>query len=147
VKILVIQGANMNWLGIRQPNIYGTTTAAEVDEQIRDYAREKEFDVEIFYSNSEGETIDKVYDAHRQAVDAIVMNPGGFTAHGYALRDALLGIKVPVVEVHLTNHYTRGIHSVLASAAKGIIMGLGVQGYILGLDAALYLVGRSARPR
>ena len=64
LKILVVQGANMNWLGIRQPEIYGTTTAAELDEQIRQYATDKGFEVDIFYSNSEAETIDKLYEAH-----------------------------------------------------------------------------------
>lgn len=142
LKILVVQGANMNWLGIRQPEIYGTTTAAELDEQIRQYATDKGFEVDIFYSNSEAETIDKLYEAHNQDVDAIVMNPGGFTHAGYALKDAILGIKVPCVEVHISNHFLRGIHSVLGVASKGVIMGFGLHGYFLGIDAALHLVAQ-----
>ena len=79
-----------------------------------------------------------------RSVDAVVLNPGGFSYAGYALRDCMVGIKMPVVEIHLTNHYVRGIHSVTAAAAKGIILGLGIDGYLLALDAALRLVRKSA---
>lgn len=75
-------------------------------------------------------------------VDAIVMNPGGFTHGGYALKDAIMGIKVPCVEVHISNHFLRGIHSVLGVASKGVIMGFGRHGYFLGIDAALHLVAQ-----
>jgi 3-dehydroquinate dehydratase II len=84
-RILVLQGANMNWLGIREPEIYGTTTAAELDEQIQAYARKKGFEVEIFYTNLEGEAINKIYEAYERGFEAIVMNPGGFTSAGHAL--------------------------------------------------------------
>ena len=145
-KILVLQGANMNWLGIREPDKYGTTTAAELDERIRRYARDNGFEVEIFYTNLEGAAIDRLYEAHEAGVDAVVMNPGGFTYAGYALRDCVRGIKVPVVEVHMTNHYARGMESASASAARVVLMGAGIQTYFLGLDAALNLAneGRQA---
>lgn len=143
-RILVLQGANMNWLGIREPEKYGTTTASQLDDMIRRHAQERGYEVEIAYCNIEGEAIERLYEAHRQSVDTVVLNPGGFSYAGYALRDCMVGIKVPVVEIHLTNHYVRGIHSVTAAAAKGIILGLGIDGYLLALDAALRLVRKSA---
>jgi 3-dehydroquinate dehydratase-2 len=132
-KILFIHGANLQYLGKRQPEIYGRTTAAEADQMCREHAKEKGFDLEIFYTNHEGEAIDKIYQAKELGVHALVMNPGGFTYSGRALADA-------VVEVHLTNHYQRNIHSEIAHAAQAVILGPGVFGYLLGLDAALHLV-------
>lgn len=139
-KILLLQGANMNWLGHREPDKYGTTTAAELDARLRDYAKEKGFDLEIRYTNIEGEAIDILYAAEQGDVDCVVMNPGGFCLAGYALRDCMLGIKLPVVEVHMTNHYARRIESVTGSAARGILLGLGIDTYFLGMDAALRIV-------
>ena len=144
--ILVLQGANMNWLGIREPEIYGTTTAAELDEQIQAYARKKGFEVEIFYTNLEGEAINKIYEAYERGFEAIVMNPGGFTSTGHALQDAWKGVRerMVYVEVHVANHYARYRPSehqnVTASAAVGVIMGFGLYGYFLGLEAALRLI-------
>ena len=127
----------MNWLGIREPEKYGTTTAAELDEKIRQHAAAHGYEVEIVYCNIEGEAIERLQDAHRNGTDAIVLNPGGFSYAGYALRDCMIGIKVPVVEIHLTNHYARNIHSVTASAARGIILGFGLDGYFSALEAAV----------
>jgi len=142
VKILLIQGSNMNLLGIRQPEIYGKTQAAELDRMLLDYAKAKGCELEIFYTNSEGECIDRIIKAYHDKVDVLVMNPGGFTYYGKAIGDTIKGVKLPYVEVHLSNHYERELHSMIASAAQGIIMGLGIQVYFLGLDAALYLVGK-----
>ena len=139
-KILFIHGANLQYLGKRQPEIYGRTTAAEADQMCREHAKEKGFDLEIFYTNHEGEAIDKIYQAKELGVHALVMNPGGFTYSGRALADAVLGVQKPYVEVHLTNHYQRNIHSEIAHAAQAVILGPGVFGYLLGLDAALHLV-------
>ncbi len=141
-KILLIQGSNMNLLGIRQPEIYGKTTTVELDRMLLDYAKAKGFELEIFYTNSEGECIDRIIKAYHDKVDALVMNPGGFTYYGKAIGDTVKGLKIPYVEVHLSNHFVRDIHSVIAVAADGIIMGLGIQVYFLGLDAALYLVSK-----
>ncbi len=138
--IWVLQGANLNLLGIRQPDIYGTTTAAELDERIRAYARERKCAVEIHYTNIEGEMINLVHRAHFEGVDALVMNPAGFTHAGYALRDALLGVQVPCVEVHISNLHKRGFHSAIGEASLGVIMGFGLDGYLLGIDAALRLL-------
>ena len=139
VKILLIQGSNMNLLGIRQPEIYGKTSAAELDRRLLDYAKAKGCELEIFYTNSEGECIDRIIKAYQDKVDVLVMNPGGFTYYGKAIGDTIKGVKIPYVEVHLSNHYGRDIHSVIGDAAQGIIMGLGIQVYFLGLDAALHL--------
>jgi 3-dehydroquinate dehydratase-2 len=139
VKILLIQGSNMNLLGIRQPEIYGKTQAAELDRMLLDYAKAKGCELEIFYTNSEGECIDRIIKAYHDQVDVLVMNPGGFTYYGKAIGDTIKGVKLPYVEVHLSNHYERELHSMIASAAQGIIMGLGIQVYFLGVDAALHL--------
>jgi 3-dehydroquinate dehydratase-2 len=141
-RILLIQGSNMNLLGIRQPEIYGKTTTVELDRMLLDYAKAKGFELEIFYTNSEGECIDRIIKAYYDKVDALVMNPGGFTYYGKAIGDTIKGLKIPYVEVHLSNHFVRDIHSVIAEAADGIIMGLGIQVYFLGLDAALHLASK-----
>jgi len=144
-KILVIQGANMNWLGKREPEKYGTTTAAELDAMLRDHAAKHGYDLEIFYTNSQGACIDKIYDAVQRGVDALVMNPGGFTYAGKAIGDCIRGTRIPYVEVHIKNHYASGgSHSVIADAAVGVIMGFGVHGYPLALDAALDIVRQRA---
>jgi len=139
-KILILQGANMMWLGKREPHLYGTTTAAQLDDMLRAYAQERGFEIDIVYSNHEGEAIDKLYSIAEGGTDAVVLNPGGFSYSGYALRDCIKSITVPVVEVHLTNHYVREIHSATGAAAKGVLMGFGIKTYFRGIDAALDLV-------
>lgn len=140
-KILLLQGANMEWLGFREPHLYGSTTAAELDAMMRDYASEHQVELEIAYSNQEGAAIDRLY-AHARArdLDAIILNPGGFSYSGYALRDCIKAVGIPVVELHMTNHYQRNIHSVVASASVGVVMGFGIDTYFLALDAALRVV-------
>jgi 3-dehydroquinate dehydratase II len=140
VKILLIQGANMSLLGIREPEIYGKTTASELDRRLLDYAEARGFELEIFYTNSEGACIDRIIKAYQDKIDALVMNPGGFTQTARAIGETVKGVRIPYVEVHLSNHYARDMHSIIAEAAQGIIMGLGIQVYFLGLDAALHLV-------
>ncbi len=141
-KILLIQGANMSLLGIRQPEIYGKITAAELDKMVLDYAKAEGFELEIFYTNSEGDCINRIIKAYQDRVDALVMNPGGFTYGGKAIGDTIKGVSIPYVEIHVSNHYVRNIHSVIAEAAQAVIMGLGTHAYFLGLDAALYLAAR-----
>jgi 3-dehydroquinate dehydratase-2 len=137
-RLLILQGANLNWLGRREPELYGTTTSSELDARLRDYASARNFEIEIVYTNLEGEAIDRLYAAAMAGnIDVVVMNPGGFSYSGYALRDCVKSIKIPVVEVHLTNHYARDIHSVSASAARGILMGFGINTYFRAVDAAL----------
>ena len=144
-KILAIQGANMNWLGKREPEKYGTTTAAELDAMMRDHAAKHGYELEIFYTNSEGACIDRIYEGVRQGAQALVMNPGGFTYAGKAIGDCIRGTRIPYVEVHIKNHYAPGgTQSVIADAAVGVIMGFGVHGYLLALDAALHIIRQHA---
>lgn len=142
-KILVLQGANMNWLGRREPEKYGTTTAAELDERLCAYAAQKAVDLEILYHNVEGEAVDALYEAERNGTDCVVMNPGGFSYAGYALRDCILGITLPVVELHMTNHYARKVESVTAAAARGVFLGFGIATYFFAFDAALHVVNEA----
>ena len=141
-SILVIQGANMEWLGRRQPEYYGTTTAGELDDILRRHARSKGVEIEIVYTNLEGEAIGLIYRAVRDGVDGLLMNPAGFTYEGAALRDCLLGVgdDLPYVEVHMTNIERRGTVSMIAPAADGVIVGFGIDSYLIGLDALLRLI-------
>lgn len=144
MKLLLIQGANMEWLGKRQPEFYGTTTAAELDAILHEEAKRHGVDLEIVYTNLEGEAIGRIYQAARDGVDGVMMNPAGFSYAGYALRDCLIGADLPYVEVHMTNIEARGFHSVVAVAADGQVTGMGIDSYRLGLDALIRLVRRNA---
>lgn len=136
-KILVLQGANLSYLGRREPELYGTTSAAELDDILRTHARTHDYDLEIFYTHVEGEASGRLYRAVDEGFDGVVMNPGGFTYAGYALRDCLRTLPFPYVEVHMTNLDKRGIRSAIAEVAVGVISGFGTESYILGLDAML----------
>ena len=139
-KLLVLQGPNMTYLGRRQPELYGTTTAAELDQMLYKHARTHAYDLEIFYTHLEGEAIARLYQAVDEGVEGLVMNPAGFLYAGYALRDCLRAVSFPYIEVHITNIEKRGIHSVLAEASVGMVAGLGLQSYFLGLEAMLSLL-------
>ncbi|PPR34428.1 MAG: 3-dehydroquinate dehydratase [Alphaproteobacteria bacterium MarineAlpha9_Bin5] len=140
-KLLLIQGANMAWLGRRQPEIYGTTTADQLNEMLQAHADEHDYDLDIFYTHVEGEAIGRVFKGVEEGIDGLVMNPAGFTYRGEALRDCILDCEgLPYIEVHISNLAQRGIKSVLASAADGMLMGFGLQSYLLALDAMLDLL-------
>ena len=139
-RILLVQGANMNFLGRREPEIYGRTTAAELDAMLLEHARANDYRLDIFYTNVEGEAIDRLYRAVDEGVQGLVMNPAGFNHAGYALRDCVVAMPFPYVEVHMTNIEKRGIRSVLAPVAVGSVFGFGVASYRLGLDAMLGLL-------
>ncbi|MEI8403106.1 MAG: type II 3-dehydroquinate dehydratase [Alcaligenaceae bacterium] len=139
-KLLVLQGANMAYLGRRQPELYGTTTAAELDQMLYEHARTNAYDLEIFYTHVEGEAISRLYQAVDEGIEGVVMNPAGFLYAGYALRDCLRAVSFPYIEVHITNIEKRGMHSVLAEASVGVIAGFGLKSYLLGLDAMLKTV-------
>ncbi|GAB5467227.1 MAG: type II 3-dehydroquinate dehydratase [Rhodospirillales bacterium] len=143
MKLLLIQGANMEYLGKRQPELYGTTTAAELEEILQREAAGRGLSLEIRTSNLEGEAITWIYRAERAGCQGLIMNPAGFLYAGYALRDCLKAIGLPYVEVHMTNLERRGMHSVTASEADGMITGLGIDSYILALDAMQRLLQRS----
>ena len=140
MQILVLQGANMSALGKRQPEIYGTTTAAELDTMLQAHAGKRGYVLDIFYSNIEGEAIDRIYRAVDEGVDGLVMNPAGFTYAGFALKDCVKGAGLPYVEVHISNIAKRGIHCVLSEVSEGLITGFGMHSYILGLEAMLEIL-------
>ncbi len=140
MKILLLQGANMAYLGKRQPEIYGTTTAAELDEMLLRRARELGVELDIYYTHIEGEAIGRIYRAADEGIDGLLMNPAGFIHAGYALRDCLRSMRFPCVEVHMSNIDKRGLKSVTAETARGVIAGFGLRSYLMGLDALLDLI-------
>ena len=127
-------------LGKRQPELYGTTTAAELDALMLDEAKALGVDLDIRYTNVEGEAIDWIYQADETGVEGLLFNPAGFVYAGYALRDCLKAVSLPRIEVHMTNLERRGMHSVTADASDGMIMGLGVHSYVHGLRALAHLI-------
>ncbi|AKE39254.1 type II 3-dehydroquinate dehydratase [Corynebacterium camporealensis] len=137
-KILVLNGPNLNRLGKRQPEVYGTTTLTDIEKRVRAHAAPHNIDAEFFQSNHEGELIDKVHEAADEGWPVII-NPGGFTHTSVALRDALAEIAdgAGFVEVHISNVHAREpfrAHSYLSPIARGVIAGLGVYGYIAAVD-------------
>jgi 3-dehydroquinate dehydratase II len=146
MKILVLHGANLNLLGTREPAVYGRVTLTQVDRMLREHARRRRDMVECRQSNHEGQLIDWLQSAQREGFDGVVFNPGAFTHYSIALRDAVAAIRLPVVEVHLSNVHGREEfrrHSVIAAVARGQISGFGPQSYLLGFDA---LASLSRRP-
>ena len=135
MKLLLIQGANMEYLGHRQPELYGTTTAKELDAALRRHAKGLGVELEILYPNTEGEAVSAIYRADRAKIDGVLFNPAGFLHAGHALRDCLRSISAPAIEIHMTNIEKRGFGSVTAEAAVGMIAGFGANSYILALDA------------
>ena len=137
LRILVVHGPNLNLLGRREPEFYGTQTLADIDADLAAVAKELCVEVESVQSNHEGELIDRIQEAIGQA-DGILINPGGLTHSSVALRDALVATELPVVEVHLSNVYARESFrrvSYISPIAIGVISGLGAQGYRFGLEA------------
>lgn len=135
MKFLLIQGANMEYLGTRQPELYGTMAARELDLLLRREARRLEVKLEILYTNTEGAAVSAIFKADRAGVDGILFNPAGFLHAGHALRDCLRSVRAPAIEIHMTNIEKRGYGSVTAEAAVGMIAGFGVDSYVLALEA------------
>ncbi|MFK7897495.1 MAG: type II 3-dehydroquinate dehydratase [Myxococcota bacterium] len=138
MQILVVHGPNLNLLGKREPEIYGTQTLADIDADLALAAKTLGVTIECFQSNHEGELIDQIQNAMVENVDGILINPGGFTHSSVALRDALVATNLPVVEVHLSNVYAREAFrqvSYISPIALGVISGLGAAGYRFGLEA------------
>ena len=147
IKVCVLHGPNLNLLGIREPDVYGQDTFDEMNRKIKDRARELEMEARIFQFNSEGEIIDAIHESLQWA-DCIIINPGAYTHYSYAIRDALAAVRLPTIEIHLTNIHQRDEwrrHSVIAPVSTGQIIGFGTNGYRLALAAAKTLVEESHR--
>ncbi len=139
-NLLLINGPNLNLLGTREPEVYGATTLAEIEKAAVAQAQETGATLTHFQSNHEGELIDRIHAARGEGMDAIVINPGGFTHTSVALRDALAGVAIPFVEVHISNIHKRESfrhHSYLSDIATGVVCGLGVDGYRYAIAFAL----------
>lgn len=139
LRILVIHGPNLNMLGTREPEIYGSTNLAEIDGLLTSQAKEAGCELESLQSNHEGQLIDRIQEARTNA-DGILINPAGLTHSSVSLRDALIGSELPVVEIHLSNVHAREEfrhNSYVSGIAVGVITGFGVDSYRLGLDALI----------
>ena len=139
MKILLVNGPNLNLLGTREPAVYGTTTLADVEAACRTEAAAHGHELACFQSNHEGALIDRLHAARGEGVGFVVINPGAFTHTSVALRDALVGVAIPFIEVHLSNVHKREPfrhHSYLSDIAAGVIVGLGALGYSLAIRAA-----------
>lgn len=135
-KIMVINGPNLNMLGIREPGVYGSKSYADLEAYIEDYATKIGVEATVLQSNSEGEIIDFIHHALGN-YDGIVINPGAYTHYSYAIHDALSSVNIPAIEVHISNIHKREEFrhkSVTAPACTGQIAGLGFRGYLLALD-------------
>ena len=143
MKILVINGPNINMLGIREPQTYGTGTYADLERLIAEYAAAKNVEIRVVQSNCEGDIVHIIHHAFGN-YDALIINPGAFTHYSYAIYDALLAVSLPAVEVHISNLHKREEFrqkSVTAGACTGQICGLGLSGYLLAID---YLLGEKS---
>ena len=139
-SILVLHGPNLNLLGRREPDQYGAATLAEIDQALMDQAAEAGHHLQHLQSNAEYELIERIHGAPAEGIDFILFNPAAFTHTSVALRDALLAVRIPFIEVHLSNVFAREPfrhHSYLSDIAVGVICGFGSDSYTLALDAAL----------
>ncbi|KAJ5889920.1 catabolic 3-dehydroquinase 1 [Penicillium tannophilum] len=138
--VLVINGPNLNLLGTREPEIYGHETLADVEAAGKKQGNEHNTTVDFFQSNWEGAIVDRIQEARTDGTDGIVLNPGGFTHTSVAIRDALLGVSIPFIELHVSNIHAREEwrhHSYFQDKAKAIIAGCGVQGYEYAIDLVI----------
>ncbi len=147
-KILVLHGPNLNMLGLREPEVYGTTTLKEIDEQIKLFAETAGHKLVTFQSNAEHELIDRIQSAKTKNIDFIIINPGAFTHTSIAIRDAFLSVSIPFIEVHLSNVFAREEfrkHSYLSDIAVAVVSGMGAFGYEVALQAAEQLIETAER--
>jgi len=138
--LLLLNGPNLNLLGTREPATYGASTLADVEQAAQAQAAAAGAQLACYQSNHEGALIDRIHAARSEGVEFIVINPGGYTHTSVALRDALAGVAIPFIEVHISNIYRREEfrhHSYLSAIAQGTICGLGIEGYRLAIDFAL----------
>ena len=147
MKILCLNGINLNMFGKRDPAQYGTITLAEIDAQVKKLGAELGAEVDCFQTNFEGAMVEKIHQAHADKVDAVMINAGAWTHYSYGIRDALAILKCPIIEVHMSNIHAREAfrhHSVIAEIVKGQIAGFGVDSYLLGLRAAVSAIQATA---
>lgn len=140
MKILVLNGPNLNLLGTREPEIYGTETLLDIEDKLTTKASECVVDIDFFQSNSEDGLIDRLHQAKKDLVDYVIINPGAFTHTSVALRDAFLGTNIPFIEVHISNIYSREDFrkkSFLSDISTGLITGLGTAGYEFALSSII----------
>ena len=138
--ILVIHGPNLNLLGKREPEVYGHLTLDDINQQLSNQAQQANMTLDTFQSNWEGAIVDRIHQAQLDGVKFIIINPAAFTHTSVAVRDALLGVAIPFIEVHLSNIHAREAfrhHSYLSDKAVGVICGLGAQGYSFALNYAI----------
>ena len=138
MKIMIINGPNLNMLGVREKNIYGTRNYEDVCNDVKEEGKKRNHEILMVQSNSEGEIIDFIQKAYFEKYEGIIINPGAYTHYSYAIHDALKGFDIPAVEVHLSNIHTREEFrrkSVTAPACIGQIAGFGEYGYIMAMDA------------
>lgn len=139
-QILVLNGPNLNLLGVREPGIYGADTLDSIASRLKARAAAADTSLDSFQSNHEGALVDRIHAAREEGVRFILINPGAFTHTSVAIRDALLGVAIPFVEIHLSNVHARESfrhHSYFSDVAVGVICGLGAKGYEFALDFAL----------
>ncbi|RAO76715.1 type II 3-dehydroquinate dehydratase [Dyella jiangningensis] len=145
-KILVLHGPNLNLLGVREPEVYGRDTLGDIDAFLVQRAQAAGQELETFQSNAEHALIDRIHQTRLDGTAIILINPGAFTHTSIALRDALAGVAIPFIELHLSNVHAREAfrrHSYLSDIAAGVICGFGPDSYRLALDAALLRLDRS----
>lgn len=146
MKLLVINGPNINFLGIREKGFYGTQSYEDLLLMLEAKAKEKGVEIETFQSNCEGEIINRIQKAYFDKADGIIINPGAYTHYSYAIRDALASVTVPKIEVHITNIHQREEFrhtSVTAAVCNGQIVGLGLEGYLLAVDAIVKMLTKA----
>ena len=139
-KILILHGPNLNMLGQREPGLYGNQSLSDINDSLENFASSLGYTLDVLQSNAEHELINKVQSAKSDKIDFIVINPAAYTHSSVALRDALLAVAIPFIEVHLSNVYAREPfrkHSYFSDIAVGVISGLGANGYELALRAAI----------
>lgn len=148
-RILIIHGPNLNLLGSREPDVYGPETIGSVNKRLRTIAKRYGAAMDVYQSNHEGALIERVHSAKNHGVAWIIVNPGGLTHTSVALRDALAAVRIPFVEVHLSNIYSREPfrrHSYFSDLAVGTVCGLGTRGYDFALQFALESARRGSSP-
>lgn len=148
MRILVINGPNINFLGIREKNIYGSQDYDYLLQLIKEKSIDSNITIDTFQSNGEGEIIDRIQKAYKEGCMGIIINPGAYTHYSYAIRDALGSVDMPKIEVHISNVHKREEFrhtSVTASECNGQIVGFGLHGYIMAIDAIIHLINEKEK--